>query len=173
MIEFTLIGVALIVAGMMLAPQHVAWLVLVLLGIAWLSYPTIAGWLGGLRAGRAIDERFNRLVRDGFSPNLVLKGNFAIEPTCAAFDFGAGKIAWLHPDGLVVLPLGALRSVMIDEARALGQSNPSWYALTFRFNDEAGKRGESYSLASRRRRRVARWIETLRPRLPTAVEIVA
>lgn len=172
MIEYTLIGVALIFAGAALAPLHAAWSVLIVFGVLWLFYPTAAGWAYTWRTRRAIGARLETLKAGGFSADLVLKGKLSFEESWVALDFGAGTIACIRPDGTNVLPLSTLRSVTIgsDHRHGFGQPTPSsWYFVGFGFSGHAEP--EAMRVACGSRLRAGRWVRALRRRLPDTVEI--
>lgn len=171
MIEYPLIGFALMIAGVMLAPWHVAWSILLVFGVLWLLFPTAANWFNAWRAARAIGARLEALKSGGFSADVVLKGAFSVVEGRAAFDFSAGKIACLWPDRTAVLPLSAIKSVTIGSWHALGASTPSWYSVDFSFGGDAGQRPEPLSVAFGSRHQAQRSIEALRRRLPDTVEI--
>jgi hypothetical protein len=171
MIEYTLIGAALLFGGVVLAPRHPAWLILTLLGIAWFAVPRIVGLIAARRARRAIRTRLDELKTGGFSPDLVLEGNLVVNEVWVALDFASARVACVTPERTRVLPLSALRSVSLGAARALGQSTPSWYSLSLGFDSETDPGRDSFWVAARRKRACDAWLEALRPRVPAEVRV--
>jgi hypothetical protein len=179
--ELPLLGAILVVVGAWLAKYHPAgWLLAAAPILVWLGI-IVAGFVWRvrtrLRRGRAVRARLAALQAEGFSAQLVCKGDLARGEAWAAFDPAADAVKLVGEEATRGFALSRLGAVTIDEPHRLGDPTPLYYVLSLYFGDPNApfQAGLCASIATTRRREAERWKKAIdalmgprRPPSPTA-----
>lgn len=93
----------------------------------------------------------------GLELGMRQKGRVEIYGGVLGLDRSRRKLAFASPKAALVADFDQVRSVDVGLARALGQSEPSWYSINLHVDGQQ----ESLSVATRSRRQARKWLEQL------------
>jgi hypothetical protein len=144
--EFTMVGTLLVVAGLVLAQTHPAFLLLVVPGIAVLLLPAVLKWRSAWRRSRAATRRWHALVGSGFDPAVVVRARSGEGNAALGVDTKAGTLAFVTGEETVVVNVAQAKSVELVRASVSqwGEPEKVRYGVRIVRADEEGTFGLSY-----------------------------
>jgi hypothetical protein len=154
LLELPILGAVLVVVGVWLTRYHWSGILLAALPIVVWLWLLSAGMTTGLRRRRAIRARLAALQAEGFVATLLCKGDLSRGEHWAASDGAQVKI--LSAEAVRSFDLSLLKSVHVDEATRLGDSNPLYYSVSLSFPDF------NASIVTTSRTRAQRWAREIK-----------
>ena len=148
--ELYIIAVILVIAGVLLAGKHPAFLVLVAAGIVLFLLPWFLGvrdWLATLfRHAPAAKKRLQELCTEGFRPAVVVRARVREGGAYIAADIEAGKVAFITQEDCTLVDLSTIKEVQLTSGTVSqwGKPERKRYGFSFVPKDNSERFGLSY-----------------------------
>ncbi len=146
--ELSIIGLLLAIAGIMLASQHPAFLVLVIAGILLLNFQSILEW--GFIFGHhapAAKKRWKELCAQGFNSSVIVRARMSEGGALIAVDLEAGKVAFITSDDSQIMDIVNFKKIELINGTVSQWGKPTITRYSFHFvlQDNTDGFGLSYS----------------------------